>query len=94
MGEQLKLTIDSELLKLVDARRGTLSRQAYILGALLDKLQGSPVEQELRAQNERLLQLLTGERLELPATPQRTVEREQQTTRATPARAEPEQLDW
>jgi hypothetical protein len=53
-----KMSLSDELAELVEQRRGVLSVQEFTLLALLDRCNGSAVEQELRQHIQQLMQLL------------------------------------
>lgn len=60
----IKLTVPDQLAKRIDAERGQLrTRQDWVIAAILDRLEGSPTERELRAEvarlHETILQLRT-----------------------------------
>ena len=60
----IKLTVPDQLAKRIDVERGPLrTRQDWVIAAILDRLEGSAAEKELRAEvarlHETILQLRT-----------------------------------
>lgn len=53
-----KMSLSDDLVRVLNAARGPLSLQEFTLLALLDKCNGSAVEQELRRQVDQLQYLL------------------------------------
>jgi hypothetical protein len=54
MSVTFRLTISEQLARRIEAKRGLLSLQAFTIQALVAACEGSMVEQELRAEIERL----------------------------------------